>query len=465
MDLDLIKRDETQGALVDVESSRAVMEVQASLIIAKKFPRDQDAAYVRILKACERFSLADQAEYAYPRGGQTVSGVSIRLAEIIAQNWGNLNFGIRELSQSHGESEVEAFAWDLETNVKQTKTFTVKHKRYSRQKGNVELSDPRDIYEHTANQGARRMRSCILGVIPGDIVEAAQQKCRATVQIGITAKPLIDQVRATLKNLDNLGITKDLVEKRLGHKTDMINADELIELNKIKQSIQDNMTSREEWFDIKGEQQQKASDLTDKIKNNSAQELKDKLEEGDRQAEGYQGMSEEEEKIKEAQAKLEEKRKHEEESQGGGDGLEHVDLIEWLRICRPSASLNNAKEALKIFDKADTDIQCLENKNLRKQLMDKRRKTEDYIKQHETTTHSPGAQEQAKRKEDFINYCFEADKKVEQEAPDDQLPGLIEAVLAVEDHDNIESVLEINYGIFKASLRSEAKRRGVILES
>jgi len=259
------KREEFHGGVVEAETARAVQEVQASLVIAKKFPRDQDAAYLRIMKSCERYSLADQAEYAYPRGGTTVSGPSIRLAEVIAQNWGNLSFGIRELSQSDGESEIEAFAWDLETNTRETKTFKVPHQRYTKSKGNVALFDPRDIYEHTANQGARRMRSCILGVVPGDIVDAAVSKCRETIKKGINEKPMTDQIRATLKAFDALGITKEMIERRLGHKTEAIVADELAEFRGIYRSIKDNITKREEWFDLKVEQEKKASDLTERF--------------------------------------------------------------------------------------------------------------------------------------------------------------------------------------------------------
>ncbi|PWW19485.1 hypothetical protein DFO73_12055 [Cytobacillus oceanisediminis] len=63
-----------------------------------------------------------------------------------------------------------AYAWDLETNVRQEKVFTVKHSRKA--KGSItKLDDPRDIYELVANNGARRLRSYILGIIPGDIVE------------------------------------------------------------------------------------------------------------------------------------------------------------------------------------------------------------------------------------------------------------------------------------------------------
>ena len=32
----------------------------------------------------------------------------------MAQAWGNMQFGIRELDQRNGESTVQAFAWDVE---------------------------------------------------------------------------------------------------------------------------------------------------------------------------------------------------------------------------------------------------------------------------------------------------------------------------------------------------------------
>ena len=110
----------------------------------------------RILDACKRKSVADSAEYAYPRGGTLVTGPSIRLAEVIAQNYQNLAFGVRELSNKNGESLVQSYCFDLETNVRSEKVFTVPHIRYSKKKGNVKLTDPRDIYEMVANQAARR---------------------------------------------------------------------------------------------------------------------------------------------------------------------------------------------------------------------------------------------------------------------------------------------------------------------
>lgn len=160
--------------------SRQAQEVQGAMVIAKRFPRDEVESFNRIMQSCKRKSLAESAMYEYPRGGTKVSGPSIRLAEAMAQNWGNIDFGITELEQKNGESQVMAYAWDLETNTRQVKIFSVPHVRGTK-KGNVPLTDPRDVYEMVANQGARRLRSCILGIIPGDVVEAAVKQCEDTL--------------------------------------------------------------------------------------------------------------------------------------------------------------------------------------------------------------------------------------------------------------------------------------------
>lgn len=233
---------------VAVASTRAAQEVQASMVIAKKFPRDEVAAFDKIMKACRRRTLAEQAIYTYPRGDTQVEGPSIRLAEALAQAWGNIDFGIIELEQRNGESSVMAFAWDLETNTRQTKIFNVKHERYTKS-GTYKLHDPRDIYELTANQGARRLRACILGVIPGDVVEAATDECQKTLSTR-TKEPLIDRVRKMVSAFGEMGITQSAIEKRLHHKLEATTEMEVVQLRKIFQSLKDGMAKREDFFEI-----------------------------------------------------------------------------------------------------------------------------------------------------------------------------------------------------------------------
>ncbi len=240
------------SAMVQVEQAKAIQEIQAALVIAKKFPRDQNLAYTRIMQSCQRLSLAEQALYAYPRGDELVEGPSIRMAEMLAQNWGNIDFGVREIEQRDGASVCQSYCWDMETNTRQTKEFTVPHKRFTK-KGSYVLKDPRDIYELVANYGARRLRACILGVIPGDIVEAAVNQVKVTLEKG-SGEPLVDRIRKMVAAFADLGVTPGMIEKRLGHKVDVTTATEIVKLLAVYKSIRDGFSKREEYFEFPTEQ-------------------------------------------------------------------------------------------------------------------------------------------------------------------------------------------------------------------
>ena len=228
------------------ESSRAVAEVQAALFIARTNPRDQKRAMDRILNACCRPSLAESAIYAYARGGSSITGPSIRLAEAVAQQWGNMQFGIRELSNQGGKSEVQAFAWDVETNTRREITFTVPHVRHTK-KGSYKLEDPRDIYELVANQGARRLRACILAVVPGDVVEAAVNQCQITLQshTDVTA----EGIKKLIEAFEPMGVTKTQIEKFCQCRAEAIKPAQIVRLRSIYTSLRDGMSSPSDWFE------------------------------------------------------------------------------------------------------------------------------------------------------------------------------------------------------------------------
>lgn len=234
-------------ALHDTEGQRAIAEVQAAVVMAKRFRRDQKQAYDRIMLACQRPSLAESAIYDYVRGGTAITGPTIRLAEELARSWGNIQFGVRELEQRAGESTVEAYAWDIETNTRQTRTFQVPHRRYTK-KGTYNLEDPRDIYEAVANNGARRLRACILGLIPGDIVGAAVAQCEETMQAKADTSP--EAVKKLIEAFRVFGVTKEHLEKRLQRSLDAITPAQVVGMRKIYNSLKDGMSSAGDWFEI-----------------------------------------------------------------------------------------------------------------------------------------------------------------------------------------------------------------------
>lgn len=247
--MDFRDRVPSRNTQTEMMVSRQAQEVQAAMVIAKKFPRDEVDGYNRIIRACQRKALAERAMYEYPRGGTKVTGPSIRLAEAMAQNWGNIDFGIIELEQKNGESQVMAYAWDLETNTRQTKIFNVPHVRGTK-KGNIPLTDPRDIYEMVANQGARRLRACILGVIPGDVIDSAVEECQKTLVNG-NSEPLIDRVQKGIKLFeDKFSVSQQMIEKYIGCKSEAFSENDMVRLNNVYRSLRDGMAKREDYFEI-----------------------------------------------------------------------------------------------------------------------------------------------------------------------------------------------------------------------
>jgi hypothetical protein len=241
-----VQKENINQGTVQIEEARAISEAQGKLIIAKRFPRDQAKAYEQIMASCSRKGMAENAMYQYPRGGESITGPSIRLAEELARAWGNMDFGVRELSQRVGESEMEAYCWDLETNVSSSQKFTVKHERHTK-KGITKLVDPRDIYELTANQAGRRLRARILAVIPPDLVAAAVERCNKTL-IGDVSEPIQDTVRKMLNAFSAYGITKQHIEIRIGKSLDMILREDVVELKNIYASIKDGIASASAFF-------------------------------------------------------------------------------------------------------------------------------------------------------------------------------------------------------------------------
>lgn len=235
------------NAVAVAQQQREVAEVQGAIAIAKKFPRDEVEAMDRILQACTRQTLAESALYSYSRGGSDVTGPSIRLAEAMAQSWGNIQFGIRELEQRNGESTVEAYAWDCQTNVRQSKVFQVRHERHTKA-GTKRLTDPRDIYELVANQGARRLRACILGVIPGDVTESAVRQCELTMKTRVEVTP--ELIQSLLDKFATFGVTREMVEKRIQRRMDAITPALVVQLGKVFNSLKDGMSAPHDWFEV-----------------------------------------------------------------------------------------------------------------------------------------------------------------------------------------------------------------------
>lgn len=251
------QRHDSGNAIAANAEARAVAEVKAQVLMARQFPRNPGAAMDRILRECERPTLADKATYTFPRGKETVSGPSIRMAEMMARNWGNNSFGLEVLERKTsatgvGQSVLRAYAWDLETNTYISRQFELKHWRQT-QSGGYALKDDRDIYELEANMGSRRMRACILQMLPGDVTQAAVDKCRLVASQGIVSAmgdkaKRVTLISRTIQAFEAMGIKPADLEKYLGSKSDDWTADHILRLKELKNSFDDGVLSLGDVF-------------------------------------------------------------------------------------------------------------------------------------------------------------------------------------------------------------------------
>ena len=208
----------------------------------------------RILNAFSRPKLAEKAQYQFARGGTDITGPSIRAAEAIGQQWGNMDSGWREVARgvdpnSVPYSEIEAFCIDLQArNVKRLQ-FIVKHWRDTKSGGYL-LKDERDVYELCANQAQRRVRACILASIPGDVTEAAMDQAEVTLKASADTSP--EAMAKLVTAFSAFGVGKEAIEKRIQRRLDTIQPAQVIALRRIYASLRDDMSTPRDWFEVAG---------------------------------------------------------------------------------------------------------------------------------------------------------------------------------------------------------------------
>lgn len=220
-----------------VEQSRAIAEVQAAVVVAQQVPRDTSTARAAMQDSCAMIRLAERAFYRFPRGRETVTGASVYLAKELARCWGNVQHGIAELRRDDeaGESEMMAWAWDVQTNTRSSTTFIVPHRR-DKKGGAVPIVDLRDIYENNANMGSRRLREQIFSILPPWFVEEAKDICAATMEKG-DGKPLGDRIAGAISVFDGIGVSQVRLEQKMGRPADRWNAYDIAQLTTIHRSI------------------------------------------------------------------------------------------------------------------------------------------------------------------------------------------------------------------------------------
>lgn len=228
-----------------VEQTRAVAEVAAAVGIAKQYPRDTNRATEQMQELCGRLAVASRAFYSVPKRG---SGMSIHIARELARIWQNVDYGVRELRRDDeaGVSEIQAFAWDQQENVRSTRSFIVPHARIARGERQA-LTDLGDIYLNNQNQGAKAVRECIFAMLPGWFKTEAEERLRKTLEHG-DGKPIEQRRTDAVDKFKDLGVTQAQIEAFLKRDMGQWGARDIAELTKAYMSITQDGIAKTEFF-------------------------------------------------------------------------------------------------------------------------------------------------------------------------------------------------------------------------
>lgn len=263
------------GQATMVEQARAIAEVRAAVMIAMDRPRDRTAAIAEMREVCGISALAERAFFRVQRGREKdasgvwtdafVNGESISLARELARCWGNIDYGVKELARDdiRGQSELLAFAWDLQTNARSEITFIVPHMRGSGEK-RKRLVGTQEVYENNASFAGRRLREAIFSVLPVWFKAEAAEICHETLAKG-GGKPLVTRIADLRVAFEALGIATAQLERKRGRKIDDFLPEDVAALRVVYGSLKRGEVTIAEEFPAEGEKPAGAAINGDKL--------------------------------------------------------------------------------------------------------------------------------------------------------------------------------------------------------
>jgi hypothetical protein len=245
------------GALV----AAAQAAVNARFVMALQRPRNWDEVRVRLLKECDRPGFADVARYLKPVG-KGVEGPSIRFAEACFRYMGNCDAPTTVTFEDRMKRILHVSAIDYETNASYSADITIeKTVERSNIKDRVVVAERKNskgatvyIVEATEDEllnkqnalVSKAVRTLILRLIPGDIVDEGQRRCMKTID-DRTAKDPAAEKKAVVDGFAEIGVYPRDIEAFVGHPLDALQPAELKELRKVYATVRDGEAA---WADV-----------------------------------------------------------------------------------------------------------------------------------------------------------------------------------------------------------------------
>jgi hypothetical protein len=275
------------AAVAAAESVKA--RIQAQYLVALSHPRSYDQSRFRIMEACRRPSFADKVEYKKPVGKTTITGPSIRFAELALREWGNIDYSNTVVYDDEMNRRISVVITDLETNTTFSSSIQItKTVERKDNKGRDVISERINSYgekiyivkatedEVLTKQAAmisKALRNEGLRLIPQEIIEEAVNIARLTQQKDASSN--MDEARKKISDaFGGLGIQPKHLEEYLGHPMSMCVPAEITDLRAIYNAIKNGEAKWNDFVsedeDVRGGALQSAKANLDALKNKLA---------------------------------------------------------------------------------------------------------------------------------------------------------------------------------------------------
>lgn len=254
-------------------AARAEAEVKARFVVALSRPRDPAQVRHRLLQAAKRPRFAEAALFSLPPRGEggRIEGLSIRAAEEILREWGNMTARDEVISDDEHSRTVRVEVIDLETNASTSRDVQIEkrieRRKLRRDRKTQQVTDT-VLSERTTSTGekvytvrpsddelitrqnslvSKALRVCVLRMVPADLQEDLIDQVRASRSTSEARDPA-----AAAKALSDwfgskLQISPAELAAYLGHSVATATREELRELRDIGTAIIEGHTT---WADV-----------------------------------------------------------------------------------------------------------------------------------------------------------------------------------------------------------------------
>jgi len=273
--MDLTKSAMNTGAVTEFQPDAAVAtvqaELQAMLMWAVKFPRNEEKAIAEITERCKTFAFADSAIYELKRENKRtgeikfIRGIGIAGAREVQRRFKNIRLSTDLISETEDGMLLLVASYDLENNIKVPEPVFVSKtiERSYVKDGDIVLRErlnakgqklyvvrPTDeeMRVKILATGNKAVRNVLLACVPSDAQETWIEQCLETKMVEAKKQAgTKDGKDKLLRSFDTVGVTRKQLEEYLGHDMGGLTPEEWSHLRGVFRSLRDEGLS---WNDI-----------------------------------------------------------------------------------------------------------------------------------------------------------------------------------------------------------------------